>query len=62
MQLYVTNYDNYQKLPVHFVGSLAFLFQSELKEAATVLGINVGKIIKQPVEELMNYFLKKAEK
>ncbi len=57
MDLYVTHYDRYKNLPVHFVGSLAFLFQGELKQVAESLEIKIGKIIKQPVEELMNYFL-----
>ena len=62
MNLYLTHYDRYKNLPVHFVGSLAFLFQGELKQVAEGLEIKIGKIIKQPVEELMNYFLKKEEK
>ena len=61
MELYVTHYDNYKNLPVHFVGSLAFYFETGLREVAASLDITVGKIIKQPVEELMNYFLKKQE-
>jgi N-acetylglucosamine kinase-like BadF-type ATPase len=59
MELYVIHYDNYKQLPVHFVGTLAFLFQVELKEVAADLDIKIEKIIKQPVEELMKYFLKK---
>lgn len=59
MELYVTHYDNYKKLPVHFVGSLAFYFEKELKEVAATLEIQIGKIVKQPVEELMNYYLNK---
>ena len=59
MELYVLHYDRYKELKVHFVGSLAFYFEKELKEVAATLQIQVGKIIKQPVEELMNYFLKK---
>ena len=62
MNLYITHYDRYKNLPVHFVGSLAFLFQGELKQVAEGLEIKIGKIIKQPVEELMNYFLMKEEK
>ncbi len=59
MELYVCNYENYQKLTVHFVGSIAFHFQDELKAVASSLNIRVGKIIKQPVEELMLYYLNK---
>ncbi|MEP7265465.1 MAG: N-acetylglucosamine kinase [Bacteroidota bacterium] len=59
MDLYVVHYENYKELPVHFVGSLAHVFESELREAAAGRNLKVGKIIKQPIEELMNYFLKK---
>jgi glucosamine kinase len=59
MDLYVCNYENYKRLPVHFVGSLSYVFSEELKEAAAARDITVGKIIKQPIDDLMNYFLSK---
>ena len=60
MDLYVCHYDNYRKLPVHFVGSIAYIFKEELNEVATALSIQTGKIIKQPIDELMKHFLTKA--
>lgn len=45
----------YQNKPVHFVGSIAWYFQEELKEVARRLGIQTGKIIQSPIEELRNY-------
>lgn len=59
MDLYVCNYENYKSVPVHFVGSLSYIFSDELKEAASSKDITVGKIIKQPIDDLMNYFLSK---
>lgn len=59
IDLYVIHYENYKKTPVHFVGSLAYVFSDELKEVASSREIQVGKIIKQPIEDLMNYFLSK---
>lgn len=45
----------YQDIPVHFTGSVAFYFQEEVKEAARRLDVSVGKIIKSPLEGLMDY-------
>ena len=45
----------YAGCPVHFIGSIAWHFRAEVKEAADALGIQVGKIIKSPMEGLINY-------
>ena len=45
----------YAGCPVHFIGSIAWHFRAEVKEAADALGIQVGKIIKNPMEGLINY-------
>ena len=57
--LYVCDYPNYRSVPVHFVGSVAFVFRRELEEVAAERGFHIGKIIKQPVDDLMAYFVKK---
>jgi N-acetylglucosamine kinase-like BadF-type ATPase len=59
IDLYICDYENYSEIPVHFVGSLAFIFSDELKTCLAKHNITPGKIIKQPIDELMNYFLKK---
>jgi glucosamine kinase len=59
LELYVCHFENYNNEKVHFVGSVAFVFQEELKQEASKLNIQIGKVIKQPVDELMNYFLLK---
>lgn len=45
----------YQDTPVHFVGSIAWHFKEEVKEAAQLLGIHTGKFIQSPIGELLKY-------
>lgn len=40
---------------VHFVGSIAHFYKTEVKEAANSLGYKVGKIIQAPLEGLVEY-------
>ena len=44
-------------LPVHFTGSIAFHFQTELKEAAGKRQLRIGKIQQNPLEEMLEYHL-----
>ena len=45
----------YQNTPVHFIGSIAWHFKEEVKEAALLLGIHTGKFIQSPIGELLKY-------
>jgi N-acetylglucosamine kinase-like BadF-type ATPase len=45
--------------PVHFVGLLAGDFQGVLSEAATDNGITIEYIIKEPINNLLNYYSSK---
>ena len=48
---------NYHRddLPIHFVGSIAAVYEAELRDAATSLGLSIGKILKAPLEGLLAY-------
>jgi len=48
-------YKNYKELPLHFNGSIAYQFQKELKEVIKNNGLIEGKIIQNPIEELINH-------
>ena len=50
----VMQYD-YRHHPVHFIGSVAFYYQEILREAAHDMGMQVGTIIKSPMEGLISY-------
>lgn len=46
---------NRPDLPVSFVGSIAFFFQSELREAAESQGFTIGTILHSPIDGLAAY-------
>ena len=45
-------------LPVGFVGSVAFHYEAQLKEAAASEGYTVGRIQKSPIDGLVTYHSK----
>lgn len=51
----VMQYDGYQHEKVHFIGSVAFHYKEVLIEAAYETGIQVGNILKSPMEGLIKY-------
>ncbi len=55
---HVCCYENYKNTPVYFVGSIAFHFQDELKEVAKDYEIDIRKIIKEPIKNLVDYHVK----
>ncbi|MDE0871990.1 MAG: ATPase [Flavobacteriales bacterium] len=58
VDVHIKCYENYQEVPVHFVGSVAFHFQSVLRHVCGREGIEVGKIIKRPIDGLADYHVK----
>lgn len=54
---FVRNVKQYRRpwLPLHFVGSVAKAFESELKEAAEGLGMEIGDVVQSPLEGLVKY-------
>ncbi|TNE78546.1 MAG: hypothetical protein EP332_14090 [Bacteroidetes bacterium] len=57
-RIHVLTYPGYEKLKVHFVGSIAFYFSDAIYEAAAELGITVGQIVKSPIQNLLQYHIK----
>lgn len=57
-EYHVTCFENYQHMPVHFVGSVAFHFQEELKIVAKEFNVNLGRIVKEPIMNLLEYHIK----
>jgi len=51
----VMQYENYHKSKVHFIGSVAFYYKTILAEAAQEMDIQLGTIIKSPMEGLIEY-------
>jgi N-acetylglucosamine kinase-like BadF-type ATPase len=55
----VLHYHGAFKLPVNFVGSIAYIYHEQLQEAAESLGLSIGIIMRSPMEGLINYHTKK---
>ena len=47
---------NYRKNSVNFVGSIAQHYADLLKEAARSNGVETGKILKSPMDGLIEYY------
>ena len=55
MITHVCCYTDYKKVNTHFIGSISYYFEAELKNAALELGITLGTIIKKPIDGLVKY-------
>lgn len=53
----IKSYTQYHRCKCHFVGSIAFIFSDELKAVCHENDIQVGKIIQQPIHDLMDFIL-----
>ncbi|MEO1054453.1 MAG: hypothetical protein AAFX87_27720 [Bacteroidota bacterium] len=62
IDIFVKSYDGYNSMPVHFVGSIPFFFENSLKEVLSENNVLMGKIIKEPIDELVEYHIRKSNK
>ena len=51
----VKQYEGWNQLPVGFNGSIAQVFQPQLEKALQEQGMHLGRIIKAPMEGLVDY-------
>ena len=51
----IHQFDNYERIPLHFVGSIGFYLQEDLKKSLKSKGLNCGKILKKPINGLVAY-------
>ncbi|MBV43100.1 MAG: hypothetical protein CL834_08710 [Crocinitomicaceae bacterium] len=57
VDVHVKCYEGYKECPVHFVGSVAYHFQDVLRHVCAREGIQVGQIIKRPIDGLAQYHM-----
>lgn len=55
----ITQYDRVYDLPIHFVGSIAYYLQEELRTALKSFRLNAGNFIQKPIESLVNFHIAK---
>src|ERR1700744_458253 len=53
----IKSFPQYHKYKCHFVGSIAYVFADELKALCAANDIQVGKIIKAPISDLMQFIV-----
>jgi len=63
-KLYVETYllpltKQYPNMPVNFTGSVAAGYEEWLREVANGYGITIGTVIREPIHNLMKYYLNK---
>ena len=51
----IKSYPQYHKFKCHFVGAIAATFETELRMLCNENEIQVGKVMKHPIEELMHF-------
>ena len=51
----IKQYEEWKELEVGFIGSIAFYFNAELREAAEMCGIKLGKVMQNPIDGLVKY-------
>ncbi len=63
IELFVENqilqYEESKKLPIHFIGSLAFFLQDEIKAVFKQYNLKMGEIEKKPINGLVKYHINK---
>ncbi|GAC1305705.1 MAG: ATPase [Mucilaginibacter sp.] len=55
----IKSYPEYHTCKCNFVGSIAYVFADELKIVCKEKGIHIGKIIQQPIYDLLKFILSK---
>lgn len=52
---YIKQFDNYKEVPVHFIGSIAFYLKEELQAILNKHGIQLGNVLRRPIDGLIEY-------
>lgn len=51
----ILQFSNAKEVPIHFIGSISYFLEAEIKKALALKGLTMGRIVKRPIEELVNY-------
>lgn len=58
----ITTLEDHKEYVCHFVGSIAYHFQGHLRPACAHYGVEVGTILKSPIEELFKFIFEREKK
>ena len=51
----ILQFENAHKIPIHFIGSIAFFLEKEIKYALKKDNLKMGRIVQRPIDELVTY-------
>lgn len=57
----VSGYPNYQSYTFNCIGSVGYNFRNVLEQKATEYGMKVGKIIRSPIDDLVQFHINKLQ-
>lgn len=57
----VSKYPNYQDYTFNCIGSVAYNFRNVLEEKANLYGMQVGKILRSPIDDLVQFHIERAQ-
>jgi N-acetylglucosamine kinase-like BadF-type ATPase len=55
-RVHISSYSQYKEVPVHFTGSIAWGYSDVLQQLGSTYGVEIGKIIKEPMDGLLDYY------
>lgn len=58
---YIKQFDNCKDIPVHFVGSIAFYLKDELQETFDKYELQLGNVLRRPIDGLIAYHVANKE-
>ncbi len=58
INIHVKCFKNWKDVPVHFIGSIGEVFRDCLNNAAEETGITLGRVIRKPIDGLVDYHIK----
>lgn len=56
-EVHISQYPGFQDLPFGVVGSIGYVYKPQLEIVSVEYGVNLTKLIKSPIDELVNYHL-----
>ncbi len=51
----ILQFENAHQIPIHFIGSIAFFLEREIKDALKKDNLKMGRIVQRPIDELVTY-------
>lgn len=52
---YITKYEKHNELELNVIGTVAVVFERELRKVSSMYDVNIGRILKSPIEGLIEY-------